>query len=234
VLLVTDLHAGPFLRPEALAPIVDALVPLAPDLVVFGGDAVTGTIDDLETVLPLVERLAQAPLGAWFCRGNHEYFTGDPPAVEARLATAGVRSLVNDSVRLSHGGVPIVVAGIDDLLLGRPDWVAVLTRHGVPDVLLAHNPDHFYDAERRGVPLVLSGHTHGGQVRLPGWGPIVRHSRFCLDEGLYQFGESLLVVSRGLGVSALPWRAGALPEVVLVTIRSGRREPPGSGRPTTR
>ena len=87
-----------------------------------------------------------------------------------------------------------------------------------PHLLLAHNPDQFYEAEGQGVPLTLSGHTHGGQIRFPNGPPIIRHSRFCLDEGLYSFRSSLLLVSRGLGSVGLPWRWGADPEAMLIEI----------------
>jgi predicted MPP superfamily phosphohydrolase len=90
--------------------------------------------------------------------------------------------------------------------------------HGIPHLLLAHNPDHFYEAVARGVPLTLAGHTHGGQIRLPNGPPIIRQSRYCLDEGVYARDESLLVVSRGLGSVALPIRWGADPEAVLIEI----------------
>jgi uncharacterized protein len=112
-----------------------------------------------------------------------------------------------------------VLGGLDDLLFGSPDWQRLLSRHGVPHLLLAHNPDHFYEAEDHGVPLTLSGHTHGGQIRFPNGPPIIRHSRFCLDEGLYAFRSSLLVVSRGLGSVGLPWRWGADPEAILIEVR---------------
>jgi predicted MPP superfamily phosphohydrolase len=85
---------------------------------------------------------------------------------------------------------------------------------------MAHNPDHFYEAEERGIPLVLSGHTHGGQIRLPNGPAIIRQSRFCLDEGVYAFGQSLLVVSRGLGSIVLPLRWGADAEAVLIELAS--------------
>jgi predicted MPP superfamily phosphohydrolase len=111
-----------------------------------------------------------------------------------------------------------VLGGIDDLIMGRPDWTALAARHGTPHLLLAHNPDHFYTAAAREIPLVLSGHTHGGQIRLPNGPPIIRQSRFCLDEGAYAFGSSLLIVSRGLGSVGLPWRWGADPEAVLIEI----------------
>ena len=88
--------------------------------------------------------------------------------------------------------------------MGTPDWEKTLAPHGAPHLLLAHNPDFFYEAASRRIPLTLSGHTHGGQIRLPYGSPILRQSRFCLDEGNFAFGSSLLVVSRGLGSVGLP------------------------------
>ena len=101
---------------------------------------------------------------------------------------------------------------------------------GPPHLLLAHHPDDFYEAERRGVALVLSGHTHGGQIRFPAGPPIIRQSRFCLDEGLYVHGSAMLAVTRGLGAVGLPWRWGADPEAVLLRIRARHRVEQGRSR----
>jgi predicted MPP superfamily phosphohydrolase len=150
--------------------------------------------------------------------GNHDYFGGDPEDIRKGLDGIGVRVLRNESVRLIRGGQAIVLGGIDDLVMGQPDWPALTAAHGAPHLLIAHNPDHFYAAATRRVPLILSGHTHGGQIRLPGGPPIIRQSRFCLDEGVYAYESSLLVVSRGLGSVGLPWRWGADPEALLIEI----------------
>lgn len=218
VLLVSDVHTGIFLKPESLAAIVSSLMALQPDLVAVAGDMVTGRGSELDPFLEALEPLAGAPLGAWCCLGNHDYFGGDPERVRASLGSIGLQTLTNQSVKMTHGGTGIVVGGIDDLVMGRPDWTALVQEHGTPHLLLAHNPDHFYAAAARGVPLTLSGHTHGGQIRLPHGPPIIRQSRFCLDEGAYAFQSSLLVVSRGLGSVGLPWRWGADPEAVLLEI----------------
>jgi hypothetical protein len=121
-------------------------------------------------------------------------------------------------VRVTHGAGSFVLGGIDDRILGKPDWEKMSAPHGTPHLLLAHNPDFFYEAEAHGVPLTLSGHTHGGQIRLPRSRPILRQSRFCLDEGNFAFRSSLLVVSRGLGSVGIPWRWGSDPEAVLIEI----------------
>jgi uncharacterized protein len=217
VLLLTDIHAGPFLRPALLADLVHDLMKLEPHLVAIGGDIVSGEEDDLDPFLEALAPLARAPLGAWFAMGNHEYFTSNPDGVVDRLDSIGIVTLRNETVEIGHGPGSFRLGGLDDLVLGSPDWRALCAK-GPPHLLLAHNPDVFYDAVGRGIGLVLSGHTHAGQIRVPGRRPIVRQSRYCLDEGHMTFGEGHLLVSRGLGASNFPWRVGARPEVVRLTL----------------
>jgi hypothetical protein len=218
VLLISDIHAGIFLKPDALAAIVTSLMALRPDLVAVAGDLVTGHVSEIDGFLEALAPLARAPLGAWACFGNHDYFGGNPEHLRRSLERIGLSMLRNESVKLTHGGGNFVLGGIDDLIMGRPDWTALAAPHDTPHLLLAHNPDHFYAASAQNVPLILSGHTHGGQIRLPSGPPIIRQSRFCLDEGAYAFRSSLLIVSRGLGSVGLPWRWGADPEAVLIEI----------------
>jgi predicted MPP superfamily phosphohydrolase len=220
VLLITDIHAGIFLMPETFAGIVDGLMQAKPDLVVICGDMVSGHTDEAIGILDGLKHLTRAPLGAWFCFGNHDYYGGNPNELQANLAGVGIQTLKNESIALNHHGKNFVLGGIDDRIMGKPNWNGLLSRHGRPDLLLAHNPDHFYEAETHGIPLTLSGHTHGGQIRLPNGPAIIRHSRFCLDEGVYGYRSSMLVVSRGLGSVVLPLRWGADPEAVLIEIES--------------
>jgi predicted MPP superfamily phosphohydrolase len=218
LLLITDIHAGIFLQPETLGWIIAGLMHTKPDLVAIGGDMVTGHVSEATPYLDALGELTAAPLGAWFCFGNHDYFGGDPEELRKNLAAIGIRTLKNESARLSHHGGSLILGGIDDLVFGKPDWRRLEATHGTPHLLLAHNPDHFYDAVARSVPLMVSGHTHGGQIRLPNGRPVIRQSRYCLDEGSYASGASTLVVSRGLGSVALPFRWGADPEAVLIEI----------------
>jgi len=218
VLLISDIHTGVFLKPDILSDIIDSLMGLKPDLVTLAGDIVTGHSSEVSHFLHCLQPLSGATLGAWYCYGNHDYFGGDPDDIRKNLDGIGIGTLKNESVVLTHGNGSFVLGGIDDLILGKPDWVQLTSQNGAPHLLLAHNPDHFYDAEARGVPLTLSGHTHGGQIRLPNGPPIIRQSRFCLDEGAYAFRSSLLIVSRGLGSVGIPWRWGADPEAVLIEV----------------
>jgi len=218
VLLISDIHTGIFLHPQTLGDLVESLMDLEPDLVAIAGDIVTGHSSEVRPFLDALAPLSRAPLGAWYGHGNHDYFGGDPEELRRDLRSAGITTLNNVSVVLAHGGGQFVLGAIDDLIFGKPDWPHLLSQEGTPHLLLAHNPDHFYEAEGRGVPLTLSGHTHGGQIRFPGGPPIIRHSRFCLDEGVFAFRSSLLVVTRGLGSVGLPWRWGADPEAILLEI----------------
>jgi hypothetical protein len=216
VLLVSDIHTGAFLRPDLLEDLFRELMRLRPDVVAITGDVVEGRLDDLDGFLPALGVLTGAPLGAWYCFGNHDYFTDATPELAARLASVGIVTLRNETRTLAGG---VRIGGIDDRTLGTPDWDA-LTAGGTPHLLLAHQPDDFYEAERRGVAVVLSGHTHGGQIRLANGSPIIRQSLFRLDEGLYTHGDAVLMVTRGLGAVGLPWRAGAWPEAVLLRIEA--------------
>lgn len=220
VLLLSDIHTGIFLRPEVLSDIVWSLMTLEPDLVTIAGDIVTGEASDLDGSLEALAPLSNAPLGAWYCYGNHDYFTGEPEKIRQDLQSIGIITLRNQSTVVSHGNGSFTIGGIDDRILGNPDWNQLLTEYGPPHLLLAHHPDFFYEAEARDVALTLSGHTHGGQIRFPKGPPIVRQSQFCLDEGAYAYNFSRLVVSRGLGSVGLPWRYGADPEAVLIEIVS--------------
>jgi predicted MPP superfamily phosphohydrolase len=223
VLLLSDVHTGIFLDPKILSAIIVSLMGLEPDLVAVAGDAVTGRASDLDRFLPALAPLSLAPLGAWYCHGNHDYFGADSEKLRERLDSVGIATLKNESVVLAHGAGKFVLGGIDDRIMGTPDWDRLVAQHGAPDLLLAHHPDFFYEAEARGVPLTLSGHTHGGQIRFSKGPPLLRQSRFCLDEGAYAYNASLLVVSRGLGIVGLPWRYGADPEAVLVEIGERRQ-----------
>ena len=167
-------------------------------------------------------RALSAPAGVLAVLGNHDHYTGAPGALRAELERIGIHVLHNRRETVERGNGRMVVAGIDDLNVGRPDLEAALAGapRDLPLVLLSHNPDVLFEASAKGVDLVLAGHTHGGQIRIPGLPVLVRMSRFRLDEGRYRHGATELVVSRGLGTVGLPLRVACPPEAVLLTLRS--------------
>jgi predicted MPP superfamily phosphohydrolase len=120
---------------------------------------------------------------------------------------------------IQTGRGPFAVAGIDDLLTGRPDLEAALRglEPAIPTILLSHRPEIFPQAADRDIPLTLAGHWHGGQVKLslPGGDISLAHLRTPYPEGLYRINASHLYVSRGIGTTFTPVRLNAPPEVTL-------------------
>jgi predicted MPP superfamily phosphohydrolase len=218
VLFVSDLHAGPFVAPGVLVDTLSRLQAVEPDVILLGGDLTTSCARELCSHRVAFESL-HAPLGVFAVLGNHDHYSHEPARLRALLEAVGITVLHNRSVTLRRNGARLDLAGVDDLLLGDPDLPAALESTRPPVVLLSHNPDLFFEAARRGVALTLAGHTHGGQIRLPGLPVLVRQSRYRLDEGRYRSGDSELVVSRGLGAVGLPWRAACPPEAVLIRLR---------------
>ena len=224
LMFLSDVHAGPFLSRGALASAFARLATLEPDVVIHGGDMATSNVRELVPHEEAVSRLT-APLGVFAVFGNHDHYTGDLAGVGRFFEVCGVRVLDNDAIALSRGGARLALAGIDDWNIGRPDLDRALARAGdvapaAPIVLISHNPDASLTAASRGVALTLSGHTHGGQVRIPGRPVFVRMSRYRLDEGRFEHTGGHIVVSRGLGVSGIPLRIACSPEAVLVTLRA--------------
>jgi predicted MPP superfamily phosphohydrolase len=223
VLLVTDVHAGPFLSREVLARAFAKLATLGADVVVHGGDLATTTLREAEAHEGSLRAL-KGKLGTFAVLGNHDHYTGSPDGIVALFERCGVRVLDNDAAPVRRSGATLAIAGVDDWNFGSPDLPKALSaareldRSG-PLVLVSHNPDAFFAATRSGVSLVLSGHTHGGQVRIPGLPVLVRMSRYRLDEGRYSAGSGEIVVSRGLGVSGIPLRIACAPEAVRLTLR---------------
>jgi len=221
ILLITDVHAGPFISPGVLAATFGKLLRLQPDLVLLGGDLTTSRVEDFLRASEAFASL-RAPLGVFAVFGNHEYYTRQPARLREEIEATGIRVLHNAWAAVERGGSLLALAGVDDLILGRPDLDRALDGAPDPVVLLSHNPDLLFEAERRGVALMLSGHTHAGQLRIPGLPVLCRQSRYRLDEGRYRAGSTELVVSRGLGAVGVPWRMACPPEAVLLQIRSAR------------
>jgi predicted MPP superfamily phosphohydrolase len=214
LVLLTDLHGrtDAFRRPTVRAWLAAA------DLIAVAGDLYS----PLRPRRPLARVLAGLDPGRLvFVSGNHDWHRGRlhlAPWVPPPTAV-----LDNRWVLRTRRGTPYVVAGLPDLRRGRPDWDRLADiPPDVPAILLSHRPDAVLDPRSARFFLVLAGHTHGGQVAVPGWGPILRHTRVPrrAAAGLSRWpGGRWLVVSRGLGTSELPIRFGARPEVVRVVIR---------------
>ncbi|HET6572483.1 MAG TPA: metallophosphoesterase [Fimbriiglobus sp.] len=217
---LTDIHLGPFVSVDYVAAVVRTTMMLNPDLVLLGGDY---SHRDGKYIAPCFEVLARlsAPLGVYGVLGNHDYWHG-LEATRAGMRSAKVTELTNRGVWLQRAGGRLRLAGVDDLWEGRPDLSAALGDARPTDacLLLSHNPDFAEALTDRRVGLVLSGHTHGGQVVVPGYGPPVVPSRYGQKyaHGLVEAPVTQVYVSAGIGMSGLPIRANCRPEITLITL----------------
>ncbi|MGE3171661.1 MAG: metallophosphoesterase [Planctomycetota bacterium] len=219
IAFLSDLHAGSFMDAEDLRQIFARVATIEPHLVLFGGDLINTREREL-LLLRAALRELRPPLGMFAVPGNHDHFWGKELGLwTSFLRDHDVQVLCNRGVRLRWNGAPLWLCGVDDLTEGEPDLRSALAGRAAdePAILLSHHPDFFFEAAAAGVDLTLSGHTHGGQIRVRGKAP-VHHSRFGYEQGWFVEGDARLYVSRGVGVTVLPIRIDAPPEVPILTL----------------
>lgn len=220
----SDLHLGPFLGVRETRRVVDRVNRLQADVVVFTGDFVSslehGEADwVVEAFAPL-----RAPMGVYAALGNHDHWT-DAETVAEAARSAGVTVMRNQGLPLERGRGRLWLAGVDDVWEGQQDLGAALADvpRGTPVVLLAHEPDYADEVALDGrVAVQLSGHSHGGQVRLPYFGaPILPFWGRKYPYGLKRVMSMWVYTNRGIGMVPPPVRFNCRPEVTLFTFSIG-------------
>jgi uncharacterized protein len=245
---LSDIHIGSYISAADVRRAVGMANDLKPDLSVVTGDFITGRSDPLEVCISELARL-QAPLGVWGCNGNHEIYADAQEKAAELFASHGMKLLRQENAEISWHGGKFNLIGVDYQLVrgsrGRRLTMLAntgsLVRRDIPNILLSHNPNSFPRAAELGIELMLTGHTHGGQVRVE----ILDH-RFSPAQfltpyiaGLYKrplggtsalndeevWGAApaapaaLVYVNRGLGTIGAPVRLGVPPEISLLTLR---------------
>ncbi|MEM7738991.1 MAG: metallophosphoesterase [Deinococcota bacterium] len=227
IVQLSDLHIDPQYRYGFIAEAVATANGLNPDLVVLTGDYIT---QDASAMPKLASYLAElkATHGVYAIFGNHDVWGGKRGAVQTAFQQAGIPVLNNEHVVLEQASESLVLAGLDDGWGGRPDPTAALrTAPDSPVVLLLHEPDlierYAYDPR---IVLQLSGHSHGGQVRLPNIGALYlpRYGQ-KYDYGLYKVGNKWLNANAGLGMTSYglttpPVRFNCPPEISLLVLQT--------------
>jgi predicted MPP superfamily phosphohydrolase len=221
IAFITDTHVGPFIEVNDLYRALDLVRAESPDLVLLGGDYVSESPRYApETASAIGDLLSDAPLGGFGVIGNHDLSVSRTRVQEA-LVTVGIPVLRNQTTVVNYGGAQLAIAGIDETLLGDPEPAATIAQApiGVPVLALWHEPEFAEQAAAAGAFAQLSGHTHGGQIRLPGIGPVglpVHGHRHVIGEG--RADGMPIYTSRGVGVYRPPARFNCPPEVTLVTL----------------
>jgi uncharacterized protein len=230
---LSDIHLDQFTEPFFLRDAVERINRLRPDAVLLTGDFVTHELLPRKLSARSAWRCSQI-LDGLACRqrfavlGNHDVVVG-ANAVTLALTARGINVLRNAATPLERGSARLWMAGLDDPVEGHPDIDDALPdcirgRAGEPVVLMCHAPDYvetlLAHPAGRSVALMISGHTHGGQIRLPLVGALeLPKLGKKYIEGLFGLGGLQLYVNRGIGTVGLPFRLNCPPEITLLTLR---------------
>jgi len=224
ICLLTDFHFLPGTNDSLLDKIISQVRIEKPDLIALGGDYMSG---DPSVIQPLVEKLEKlrAKHGIFAVMGNHDGWRGNASVIRRQFEKKGISFLINQHSQLDIRGEKLAMAGTDFVWKGKPDPEKTLKgiSKDIPVIALVHEPDYFDNmAARRDIQLQLSGHTHGGQCRVPVIGYAPRKVSFGQKyiHGTYTKGDSTLFVSRGVGTSGPRVRFACLPELVMLTLKA--------------
>ena len=212
---LTDLHRSQTVSHEMVSAAVDLVMRERPDLIVLGGDYVTW--GDRRYVEPSADALSPlaAPHGVVAVLGNHDDDRDMPSALTAR----GFAVLRDARTQLTIRGEKVDIAGIRYWTRRAVDIAHVVRGASPTLILLAHTPKRLTEAVALSIPLMLSGHTHGGQIVLPGLGPIAARE-FPVIAGSARRENTTAFVSRGVGTVYVPIRLNCPPEVAILTLQA--------------
>jgi uncharacterized protein len=216
----SDFHAGPTTYARMFTTLGDELVARKPDVLLLGGDYVTGeasSVSELSTVLSQ----CRPPLGKYAVLGNHDLWTDDDH-IQRQLSAAGATVLLNGNCSLPPPFEHVSVCGIDDPWTGRVDAARAFEGAGPIRIFLTHSPDGLLFLRDEQFDVGFAGHTHGGQVAFPNGTPVLGAcgplSR-TYGRGRFDIaGRGTLIVGRGIGCSNFPIRLNADPELIICTL----------------
>ena len=222
ILHLSDLHAD--MNPRAMDRVGGLVRELRYDLCgVLTGDYRGKTFGAFESCLVSLRELRKMITGdAYGVLGNHDSILMVPD-----VENMGISMLLNEHVTIQRGGAQIYLAGIDDAHFYRVDNIEKAAA-GVPEdafsILLSHTPEIYRQAAHAGFDLLLSGHTHGGQICLPGGVPIILEAELprSMGRGAWKYGDMAGYTSVGAGSSVVPVRFNCPPEITLHRLRVGK------------
>ncbi|OLS42216.1 metallophosphoesterase [Bacillus sp. MRMR6] len=227
----SDTHLGFHYDIIQFKKLVQKINNLRPDMIFFTGDLLDepNKFGGINQVVLMLQQL-EAPLGKFCIFGNHDHGGYGSDIYKNIMETANFTVLLNESIQIERDGSSISLIGIDDRMLGRPNFE--LAQKKVPEdhfkILLSHAPDVADEASHYGIHWQLSGHSHGGQVKIPFLGALVIPPYAKkYPEGYYSIGENSplhLYVNRGIGTTRLPFRFLAKPEITVFTLQTAVKE----------
>jgi predicted MPP superfamily phosphohydrolase len=218
---LTDIHHSKYVSFNDVFRMVTLANQQKPDIVVLTGDYITWSKKFIQPVAAALKNL-KARLGVYAVLGNHD-FRVDAEKITFALEKAQIEVLRNTSRRIDHRGDSLWIAGVDEYSYGRSNIPKAL--FGIPSsqpkILLAHNPEIISQAAHHQVDFVLSGHTHGGQVKIPYLKPLnsMTQPNQGFLEGFVRNGKTQMYISRGLGKVVVPVRIFCPPEIPVFRLQ---------------
>lgn len=240
IAVLSDLHCNRIGRRNEL--LIEHIDAISPDIIICAGDMVSDNARHMKVTLRLMRRLSLKYDNIYYACGNHELRLFINPVTNSlyrkycrRLRRMGVIFLNNRSAYLERGGQRIRITGLNisrqyynkiwnriDMPAGYVDLLVGKCDEDVLEILIAHNPDYFKRYAQWGADVVFSGHVHGGIVVLPFIGGVIAPTLRLFpkyDFGRFEYGESVMFLSRGLGSHTIPVRIFNNPEIMSVTLR---------------
>lgn len=218
IVFVSDLHIKPN-QSKRLNKIVKMINGQQPDIVLSAGDFVSGHNKNMTmSIEDIAEQLknVRSKYGFYTVLGNHDNWV-DGEGITDALTKSGIRVLANSNVKININGKDIYIAGVEDEMTGTPDIYSALYKTKNPVILLTHSPSLFPEVPKE-VNLTLSGHTHGGQIKLPFLGALIVASDYenIYSVGLFEEEGRKMIVTKGIGNSILNVRFNCVPEIVVI------------------
>jgi len=222
IVQISDLHANKFMPAPRLAKIINLVNQQQPDAIAITGDFITeGSNFDTEKFKGALSKL-QSKSGIVAVLGNHDHWWRKIEELKQTLAESKINLLDNQVYLVERDSKKLAFAGIDDPYWGKPDLNKAIAK--IPNqataILLVHEPDYIEkSAKTHKFALQLSGHSHGGQIRIPFLHPLILpHGGKKYFAGLNRVENTITYTNRGLGMTSLPLRFGSRPEITVFTL----------------
>ena len=222
MVLMSDHHLFPFTPRELLERAVEQANALYPDLILLAGDYVCADVESIRELAPILGRL-NVKYGVFAILGNYDCLR-QPDLIRGQLAARSIDLLVNHGLQVGPSAGRLFLAGLDSAWRGVPDPIRAFGgyREGGMALALVHEPDYFPTlVQLTPVDVQLSGHSHGGQIRIPPLGPVVLPPWGRIyHTGLYELNGRFVYTGRGLGMVELPFRFDCPPELTEITLEA--------------
>lgn len=227
IAVIADLH-----NRDCKEKLSDILKEQEPDIIAVVGDLIDSSKTDMDTAVEFID-IANEIAPVYFVSGNHEAWSGEYDKLAQRIEQSGAYVMDNASCTIEKGGAKINLVGLKDPAFSEAenyqtkvfsDQLEKLLSDEYFNIVLSHRPEYFSEYAEADADLVISGHAHGGQVRIPFVGGLIAPGQGffpSFSEGVYTEDNTSMVVSRGIGNSVVPIRINNTPEVVVITLKQG-------------